>query len=201
MQGEISFFLHTGSRVVMCALVEVLRRLKMQPESKWGAVWGCMDWGSACACAASWGFQLNRKMLSLWSVLIPYPVRIRSEGSVWGCMKDNGQEPGARMMSPFNVCNNQHNWSVILSQPVKSFPLPRIHKLTALNFIMSEKHEARLFFLSSFYSLINMSKWGKCASYVGRTVYKYSCNNCWLIGSFLHCCPFYKYPRVGRSRF
>lgn len=185
----------------MSALVEVLRHLKLQPESIQRAVWGHMDWGSACACAASWGFQLNRKMLFLWSVLILYHVGIRSEGSVWGCMKDNGQGPGARMMSPFNVCSNQHNWSVILSQPVKSFLLPRIHKLTALNFIMSEKHKARLFFLSSFYSLINMSKWGKYASYVGRTVYKYSSSNCWLIGSFFYCCPFCKYPSIGRSTF
>lgn len=130
----------------MSALVEVLRHLKLQPESIQRAVWGHMDWGSACACAASWGFQLNRKMLFLWSVLILYRVGIRSEGSVWGCMKDNGQGPGARMMSPFNVCSNQHNWSVILSQPVKSFLLPRVHKLTALNFRMSEKHKARLFF-------------------------------------------------------
>lgn len=89
MQGEISFFLHTG-RVVMCALV--LRRLKMQPESFQGAVWGHTDWGSAYACAASWGFQLNRKMFFFWSVLIPYHVGIRSEGSVWGCMKDNGED-------------------------------------------------------------------------------------------------------------
>lgn len=128
-----------------CVLLEVLRHLKMQPESIQRAVWGHTDWGSACMCAASWGFHLDRKMLFFWSVLIPYHVGIRSEGSVWGCMKDNGQGPGARMMSPFNVCSNQHNWSVILSQPVKSFLLPRIHKLTALNFIMSEKHKARLF--------------------------------------------------------
>lgn len=145
MQGEISFFLHTG-RVVVCALVEVLRHLKMQPESIQRAVWGRTGWGSARACAGSWGFQLNRKMLFLWSLLIPYHVGIRNEGGVWGCMKDNGQGLGARMMSPFNVCNTQHNWSVILSQPVKSLLLPRIHKLTALNFIMREKHKARLLF-------------------------------------------------------
>lgn len=158
MQGEISSFLHTG-RVVMCASVEVWSSdvWKCSSSQSRGAMWEHRDWGSACACADSWGFALNRKILFLSSVLIPHHVGIRSEGGVWGCTKDNGQGLGARMMSPSNVCNNQHNWSVILSQPVKSFLLPRILMLTALNFIMTEKHKARLFFFS--HHFIHLSIW------------------------------------------
>lgn len=52
MQGEISFFLHTG-RVVLCALVELLRYLKIQPKSIRGLHEGMQTGVVLAACVDS----------------------------------------------------------------------------------------------------------------------------------------------------